>query len=86
MISSTHTVTTTASQVVAAAESWRTIYLHVVGNGIVYLGGSTVTSSDGMATTKAEVPFQMIVPAGETLYAITATATEDLRVLRPSAA
>jgi hypothetical protein len=85
MISSTHTVTTTASQVVAAAESWRTVYLHVVGNGIVYLGGSTVTSSDGMATSKAAVPFQMIVPAGETLYAITAAATEDLRVLRPSA-
>jgi hypothetical protein len=85
MISSTHTVTTTASQVVAAAESWRTIYLHVVGNGVVYLGGSTVTSSNGMATEKSAVPFQMIVPAGETLYAITASATEDLRVLRPSA-
>lgn len=86
MISSQHTVTTTASQVVAAAESWRTIYLHVIGNGVVYLGGSTVTSATGMLTEKAAVPFQMILPAGETLYAVTGTGTEDLRILTPSAA
>ena len=86
MISQQHTVTTTASQVVAPAESWRTIYLHVTGNGIVYLGGSDVTSSNGMPTEKSAVPFQFILPAGESLYAVTATATEDLRVLRPSAA
>ena len=35
MISSQHTVTTTAAVVIAAAESWRTVYLDVVGNGIV---------------------------------------------------
>ena len=85
MISSQHTVTTTPTVVVAAAESWQTIYLHVTGNGTVYLGNSTVTSSNGMQTEKAAVPFQMILPAGETLYAVVATATEDLRVLRPSA-
>ena len=85
MISSQHTVTTTASVVIAAAESWRTVYLHVTGNGTVYLGNSTVTSSNGMQTEKSAVPFQMILPAGETLYAVVATATEDLRVLRPSA-
>ena len=85
MISSQHTVTTTASVVIAAAESWRTVYLHVTGNGIVYLGGAGVTSSTGTATEKAAVPFQMILPAGETLYAVTASATEDLRVLTPSA-
>jgi len=86
MISSQHTVTTTASVVVTAAESWRTIYLHVVGNGVVYLGGAGVTSSTGMATEKSTVPFQMIIPANETLYAVTASGTQDLRVLRPSGA
>lgn len=85
MISNQYTVTTTASQVIAAAESWRTVYLHVVGNGVVYMGASNVTSSNGMATEKSAVPFQFILPAGESLYAITATGTEDLRVLRPSA-
>jgi hypothetical protein len=86
MISSQYTVTTTVSQVVAAAESWRTIYLHVIGTGVVYLGGSTVTSATGMLTEKAAVPFQMILPAGETLYAVTGSGTEDLRILTPSAA
>lgn len=86
MISSQHTVTTTASQVIAAAESWRTVYLHVVGNGVVYIGGSDVTSSNGMLTEKGAVPFQFILPANQSLYAVVASGTEDLRVLRPTAA
>lgn len=86
MISSQHTVTTTASQVIAPAESWRTVYLHVVGNGVVYIGGSDVTSSNGMLTEKGAVPFQFILPASQSLYAIVASGTEDLRVLTPTAA
>lgn len=86
MISSQHTVTTTASQVIAPAESWRTVYLHVVGNGVVYIGGSDVTSSNGMLTEKGAVPFQFILPANQSLYAVVALGTEDLRVLRPTAA
>lgn len=86
MISSQHTVTTTASQVIAPAESWRTVYLHVVGNGVVYIGGSNVTSSNGMLTEKGAVPFQFILPANQSLYAVVATGTEDLRVLSPTAA
>ena len=86
MISTQQTVTTTPSVLVAAAESWRTIYIHVTGNGVVYLGGSGVTSSTGTATEKSTVPFQMIIPANETLWAVTAAATEDVRVLKPSGA
>lgn len=86
MISSQHTVTTTASQVIASAESWRTVYLHVVGNGVVYIGGSNVTSSNGMLTEKGAVPFQFILPANQSLYAVVAAGTEDLRVLSPTAA
>lgn len=86
MISSQHTVTTTASEVIAPAESWRTLYLHVVGNGVVYIGGSNVTSSNGMLTEKGAVPFQFILPANQSLYAVVASGTEDLRVLRPTAA
>jgi hypothetical protein len=84
MISNSYTVTTTRSQVIAAAPANRTVYLHVIGNGIVYLGNSSVTAANGMLTEKAAVPFQMFLPAGETLYAITASGTEDLRVLRAS--
>lgn len=86
MISSQHTVTTTASEVIAPAESWRTVYLHVVGNGVVYIGGSNVTLSNGMLTEKGAVPFQFILPANQSLYAVVASGTEDLRVLRPTAA
>ena len=86
MISSQHTVNTTASQVIAPAESWRTVYLHVVGNGLVYIGGSDVTSSNGMLTEKGAVPFQFILPANQSLYAVVASGTEDLRVLSPTAA
>lgn len=85
MISEQKTITTTAAVIVAAGESWRTIYMHVIGNGIVYLGNASVSSSDGTPTEKGAVPFQLVLPAGETLYAVTASGTEDLRVMRPSA-
>ena len=66
------------SALLAVSEPW-------AGNGTVYLGGPDVTSSNGMLTEKGAVPFQFILPAGESLYAITGMDTEDLRVLRPSA-
>ena len=84
MISEQFTVTTTRQIVVAAAPANRQVYLHVLGNNIVYLGGSTVTAANGMPTEKASVPFEICVPAGENLYAISASGTEDLRVLRAS--
>ena len=83
MISRSVTVTTTRAQVFAASPNWRTIYLHVTGNGIVYLGGSDVTSSNGFLTEKNAVPFVFTLPAGETLYAVTASGTEDLRIMEP---
>lgn len=84
MISAQTTVTTTAAVLIAADESHRTVYIHVVGNGIVYLGGSTVTSANGMLTEKGAVPFALEVPANETVYAVVASGTEDVRVLTPS--
>lgn len=86
MISNKYTINSTPALIAAAKESWRTIYLHVIGNGIVYLGDSTVTSSTGTPTEKGSVPFALTVPAGETVYAVVASGTEDLRVLSSSAA
>ena len=82
MVSRSVTVTTTRAQVFTASPNWRTIYLHVTGNGIVYLGGSDVTSSNGFLTEKNAVPFMFDLPAGETLYAVTASGTEDLQIGR----
>ena len=84
MISNSFTITTTRQVVVPAAPSARTIYFHVLGNGIIYLGGSDVTSANGMNTEKGAVPFEFFLPPNETIYAVTSTDTETLRVLRPS--
>lgn len=84
MNSTAHTVTTTRSLVIPADNINRTVYLHVIGAGVVYIGGSDVASTNGMLTEKNAVPFQFILPAGETLYAVTASGTEELRILTPS--
>ena len=84
MISTSTTVGTTPTLLVAADESHRTIYLHVIGNTTVYLGGSTVTTATGTATEKHTTPVAIEVPANETLYGIVAADTETVCVLRPS--
>jgi hypothetical protein len=58
--------------------------LHIIGNSTVYLGGLTVTTATGTATEKHTTPIAIEVPANETVYGIVASATEDVRVLRPS--
>jgi hypothetical protein len=83
MISNTTTVTTTAALVVASSQSWRTIYIHVLGAGTVYLGGSDVTSSNGLLTEKNAVPLMVEIPAGEELWAVTGSGTENLRIMKP---
>jgi hypothetical protein len=84
MRSSSFTITSTASRIVDKDNLNRTIYLHVIGNGTVYLGGSNVSSSNGLGTEKHAVPFQMILPLGEELWAATANGvTETVRVLIP---
>ena len=85
MNSTTHTVTSTRSLVIAKDDVTRTVYLHVLGNGTVYIGGSDVTTANGMLTEKHAVPFQFILPNNEELYAITAAGiTEELRILTPN--
>ena len=84
MISAQISVTTSPTLLVAADESHRTVYLHVVGNATVYVGSSTVSTTTGMATEKHTAPLAIEVPANETLYGIVAADTETVCVLRPS--
>ncbi len=84
MKSTKYTITTTPQAIAPIRNNYRAIYIHVVGNGIVYLGGETVTSDDGTTTEKGAVPLKLYIPAGETVYALVASATEDLRVLDSS--
>lgn len=82
MISVTVTVATTPTLLMAGATGTRTIYLHVVGNSIVYIGGATVTTATGTATEKHTSPIEVVLRDGDSLYGIVTTGTEDMRVLR----
>jgi len=82
MISATVTVATTPTLLVAAATGTRTIYLHVIGNSTVYIGGATVTTVAGLATEKHTSPIPIELRDGDSLYGIVASGTVDMRVLR----
>jgi hypothetical protein len=84
MISASVTVGTTPTLLVAAGLGTRTLYIHVIGNTTVYLGGATVTTATGTATEKHTTPIAIEIRDGQTLYGIVAAATEDVRVLRQS--
>jgi len=81
-----HTITTTASKIVANNPFAQYVYLHVANNGTVYLGGSDVTSTNGLETQKHTTPIQFFIPRGQELWAITATATQTLQVLQEKGA
>jgi hypothetical protein len=82
MISATVTVGTTPTLLVAGSVGTRLIYLHVIGNTTVYLGGATVTTAAGLATEKNTTPIEIQVRAGDSLYGIVASGTVDVRVMR----
>jgi len=77
------TITTTPSIVVAADDKHRVVLLHVIGAGTVYLGGSDVTTTTGFLTEKNAVPLSLTVPFNETVWAVVATGTENVRILTP---
>lgn len=85
MISQSHSVTDARQIVVAADDQNRTVYVQIIGNSIVYLGGADVTSSNGIPVAKHEAFHEIFVPTRQTLYAVCASGvTETLRVLLPA--
>ena len=84
MISTTVTVGTTPTLLMAGATGTRTIYLHVVGNTTIYIGGATVTTATGTATEKHTSPIPIVLRDNDTLYGIVTSGTADMRVLRDS--
>jgi hypothetical protein len=79
--STKYTIGTTAAPICAVRSFNREIQIHVIGNGTVYLGDANVTEADGFRTEKNAVPLSVYVPQRQTIYAIIATGTEDVRVL-----
>ena len=77
-------VTTTPTLIVPAWIGWREIMLHNIGNGIVYLGSSAVTTSTGFYVDKEAGVLRIQLPPNETIYGITSTGTETMSVLLPN--
>ena len=84
MRSTQTSVTTTATLLVAASTVNREICLHASSNTSIYLGGSTVTTSNGFLFEKDDGYLKVTIPANETLYGIVATGTETVTVLLPN--
>ena len=84
MRSTQTSVTTTATLLVAASTVNREICLHAASNTSIYLGGSTVTTSNGFLFEKDDGYLTVSLPANETLYAIVASGTETVSVLLPN--
>lgn len=85
MIGQQHTVTTTATLIIDADSTHRTVVLHAIGNGVIYLGGSNVTSSTGFYLDKAAGPVVLQLPPAEKLYAIVTTGSDLISTLLPDA-
>jgi hypothetical protein len=84
VISKNYSVTSTRQIVVAKDDQPRDVYIQIVGNSTVYVGGADVTSSLGVPYEKHSSPHTVFVPTNETLYAVCASGvTESLRVLLP---
>jgi len=82
----TKSVTSTASKVVDAEPVNRQVYIHVIGNNMVYLGNSAITTAAGFPTEKNGVPLAITIPINKTLWARTVSATKDIRILLPDGA
>lgn len=84
MISKSYSLTDASQIVVAKEDLPRHVYIQIVGNSVVYVGGSDVTSSNGLPYEKHTSPHDVFVPTNETIYAVCANGvTETLRVLLP---
>ena len=84
MRSTQTSVTTTATLLVAADNVNRQVYIHAISNTAIYLGGSTVTTSNGFLLEKDDGYLAVTIPINETLYAIVGTGTETVSVLLPN--
>ena len=78
-ISTQVTITTTAS-VIVSASSYRNIYLHNLGGGAIYIGGSNVTTSNGYKLDNND-KLSLIIGDVEALYGVAASGTHTLAVL-----
>ena len=76
-----HTVTTTATRVLTAADIHRDVFAQIIGNETVYIGDDNqVTTANGLPLVKHSAPIHKTLAPGQELWAIVASGTESLRV------
>ena len=79
-------VTSTPQLVAAVDDLTRPVWMQILGNTTVYLGGADVSSTTGFPIVKHSAPSQGFIPGGESLYCVTADGeTETLAVIMPDA-
>lgn len=78
------TVTTSATALASADSDQDEVLLTNDGAADIFVGPSGVTTSTGFPVAAGAV-LAITVPAGETVYGIVASGTEDMRVLAVSA-
>lgn len=85
MIGQQTTVGTTPTLIVDSDSVNRTVVLHAIGNGVVYLGGPTVAAGSGFYLDKAAGAVVLQLPPGEKLYGVVTTGTDVISTLLPDA-
>lgn len=76
-----HTVTDEATKVLDSDDLNREVFLQIIGNSTVYLGDNdSVTTANGFPVVKHTNAIRGVLGAGQELWAIVASGTEDLRV------
>ena len=75
-------VGTTAVLVIAADDTHRTVYIHHESDNNIYLGGDNVSTTNGLHLKKGSTR-EIVVPSRQTIYAISDTAAQEVRILTP---
>jgi hypothetical protein len=74
------TVGLTAARILQTENTNRWVYFHDDSSHPVYLGGSDVTTSNGLEVPKNTL-FQLYIPANEELWAVSANADQSVSIL-----
>lgn len=78
------TVTDTAAVLIPADNINRRVWVQVVDNETIWIGGPTVTTANGFPLFKHTAPLEGGLPPGVPLYAIAdAAKSVDVRVITP---
>lgn len=82
MKSSAVIVATTPTEIVAADNKFRQVYIHNGGGAKIYIGDENVTTSTGFHLGNNE-SMEIALPLGENLMAVVASSTNTINVLTP---